>query len=362
MAKAQKATLRDWLFLPKVEPAEDYGFFGPDSVAWQVWSYPTGLTIGFQRSVVIEELDPALVAAVDKTHDIYNRPRTRYDRTLRYFAMVMFGDSRSTAKAADVLVKIHSKGIGTDPVTGKPYDANDPHSQLWIHLTAWHSILLAYEKYGPGRLSDDEENQYWEECARAAELQTCDPADVPRTRQGISEYFEQMRPQLIGSDIAKNAMNLLLRADVMLPPVPLVLKPFMWVVTAFLRRGTLATMPRWMREMSGLPTGRVLDALIVPWLSAAFTLVSFSVRLQLILLRLISPMTLPVAAPVLLQVEPRTKETLTPREAQQRYGYDLPSEAHLELRARQRSRVFGRNESPSNEGILESQAILGDIA
>src|SRR6476620_4525892 len=73
--------LRDRLTVPDPAPARDYGFFGPDSVTWKVWSYPTSLTIGFQRAVVIEELDPALVAAVDKTHDIYARPRTRYDRT-----------------------------------------------------------------------------------------------------------------------------------------------------------------------------------------------------------------------------------------------------------------------------------------
>jgi uncharacterized protein (DUF2236 family) len=53
-----------------VQPHEDYGFFGPGSVTWKVWGYPTSLTVGFQRSVVVEELDPNLVAAVDKTHDI----------------------------------------------------------------------------------------------------------------------------------------------------------------------------------------------------------------------------------------------------------------------------------------------------
>ncbi|MGH3968548.1 MAG: oxygenase MpaB family protein, partial [Mycobacterium sp.] len=189
------SAIRDWLSLPAAEPAEDYGFFGPDSVTWKVWSYPTSLSIGFQRSVVVEELDPALVASVDQTHQIYDRPRTRYDRTLRYFAMVAFGDSRSTTQAADVLVKVHSKAIGTDPVTGNAYDANDPASQLWIHLTAWHSILVAYEKYGPGPLPAAQEAQYWAECARAAELQTFDPADVPCTREGIRQYFEEMRPQ-----------------------------------------------------------------------------------------------------------------------------------------------------------------------
>jgi hypothetical protein len=33
-----------------VEPLEDYGFFGPDSVTWKVWSDPTSFAIGFSRA------------------------------------------------------------------------------------------------------------------------------------------------------------------------------------------------------------------------------------------------------------------------------------------------------------------------
>src|SRR5438477_10745904 len=139
-----------------IEPHEDYGFFGPDSVTWRVWSYPTSLTIGFQRSVVIEELDPYLIAAVDATDAVRTRPRQRYDRTLRYFATVAFGGARSAIKASEVLVRVHAKAVGIEPISGKAYDANDPDSQLWIRLTAWHSILYAYERYGPGRLSPED--------------------------------------------------------------------------------------------------------------------------------------------------------------------------------------------------------------
>jgi uncharacterized protein (DUF2236 family) len=242
-----------------VQPHEDYGFFGPGSVTWKVWGYPTSLTVGFQRSVVVEELDPNLVAAVDKTHDIYRRPRTRYDRTLRYFSMVAFGGSRETATAADVLVKIHSKAIGTEPYGGGRYDANDPASQLWIHLTAWHSILYAYEKYGPGPLSPHEEARYWQECAVAAELQTCSPHDVPRTRDGVWRYFE------------------------------------------------------WM----------------------------------------------PVVAPIKLGVAPVNPEVVTPAQARIRYGLDRPADAHAELRSRQAARVFGAGTEPSDEGLVESEPILG---
>ena len=76
---------------------------------------------------------------------------------------------------------------------------SDPYSQLWIHLTAWHSILYTYEMFGPGKLTEAEELQYWEECARAAEFQTINPDDVPRTREGIQQYFElfnEQRPAL----------------------------------------------------------------------------------------------------------------------------------------------------------------------
>jgi uncharacterized protein (DUF2236 family) len=355
-------TLPRALRRPAITPHEDHGFFGPDSVTWKVWSYPTSLTVGFQRAVVIEELDPALIASVDETHAIFDRPRTRYDRTLRYFALVAFGDSRSTSRAADVLVKVHSKGIGTDPVTGKRYDANDPKSQLWIQLTAWHSILKAYEMYGPGKLSPEEEAQYWAECRIAAELQTCSPDDIPRTRAGLHAYYDAMRPKLLGSDLARNAMQHLLRADVMLPPMPRALAPFTWLTTRALRIATIATMPRWMRTMAGLEQSRLLDLAIRPVMRVAFAVVNADKRLKLEALSVLSPMTRDVVAPILYAVPPEQPVVRTPAEARELYGYDRPADAHLDLRARQTAKVFGEGARPSDEGIVESETILGSIS
>ncbi|RNL64856.1 DUF2236 domain-containing protein [Nocardioides marmoriginsengisoli] len=344
---------------PEITPHEDYGFFGPDSVTWKVWSYPTSLTVGFQRAVVIEELDPALVAAVDKTQGIYARPRTRYDRTLRYFAMVAFADTRSTSQVADVLVKVHSKAVGTDPVTGRRYDANDPDSQLWIQLTGWHSILKAYEMYGPGKLSEAEERQYWAECAVAAELQTCSPDDIPRTRDELRAYYDRMRPELIGSGIAKKAMHHLLDASVMLPEMPRIFAPANWVVGRTLRAATIATMPRWMRELGGIKQSRLVDLAVVPVMKIAFLLANLNKRVKLELLGFLSPMTKPVVAPIFYGVPPTEPVVRTPAEARELYGYDKPAEAHLELRARQAAKVFDEGVAPSEEGIIESEPILG---
>lgn len=346
----------------EIEPHEDYGFFGPGSVVWKVWSYPTSLTVGFQRAVVVEELDPPLVAAVHGTQGIYQRPRTRYDRTLRYFAMVAFAGSREVCKAADVLVKVHAKAIGQLPTSDGTYDANDPASQLWIQLTGWHSILYAYEKYGPGKLTAKEEQEYWEACATAAELQTCSPADIPRSREGVRAYFERMRPQLSASPIARQAMNHLLRTELVLPPTPRWAKPASTVVAKAQRIATIATMPRWMRELAGIRQSRLLDTLIVPVMKASFALVHLNPKVELLLLGRLSPSTVPVIAPMKLGVPPRIEEVLTPAEARARHGYPKPAEAHLDLRARQAARVLGDGKVPSDRGLIESQEILGPLS
>lgn len=344
---------------------EDYGFFGPDSVTWRVWTYPTSLTIGFQRAVVVEELDPSLIAAVDHSGAVRGRPRSRYDRTLRYFATISLGDTRSAITASDVLVKVHSKGVGIEPLSGNRYDANDPASQLWIHLTAWHSILYAYEKYGPGKLSRVDEERYWAECALAAELQTCDPADVPSSREGIRAYFEEMRPRLAGSEAAQSMMDYLLNAKVMMPRIPLPLRPATWVINKALRYATIATMPHWMRKMAGVRQPWALDVAITPVMKISFWIIHLSARLQLLLLPLLSPSTVRVAAPALLKIPPTRPETLTPAEARERYGVLPPIEEYARFRQLIEDRARARYGDLAEEMepvIDEFEEVLGPIA
>ena len=150
----------------------DEGFFGPGSVAWKVWTFPTSALQGFFRAVTIEHLDPDLVAAVDDSGQVYKRTPTRYDRTMEYFAAVLFADAQTVTRMSDILMKVHDRSYGTNPVTGNDYEANRPSSQLWILVTAWHSILCTYEKFGPGKLSRDEENEYWEQMVTAVEEST----------------------------------------------------------------------------------------------------------------------------------------------------------------------------------------------
>jgi hypothetical protein len=157
-------------------------------------------------------------------------------------------------------------------------------------------------------------------------------------------------------------MNHLLQADVMMPPMPRAARPAAWLVSRVLRAGTIATMPQWMREMSGLRQSRLIDALVRPILWTSFHTIRLSPRAELMALKILSPMTHPVVAPVKLGVAPVNPEVVTPAEARIRYGLARPAEAHQELRARQAARVFGDGIEPSDEGLIESEPILGRMS
>lgn len=342
-----------------IKPHADYGFFAADSVTRRVWGYPTTALVGIVRAVVIEELDPNLIAAVDATGDNYTRLSTRYARTVQYFASVAFADAQTVLKMADVLVRIHSKAIGPEPVGGGRYDANDPDSQLWILITGWHSVLKCYEMFGPGSLSVEDEDQYWAECAIAAEMQTCDPAAVPRNREEVRAYFESWRPRLAASEAAQKMMKHLINGvdDVLSDEGIIGLgKPF---ANGLLRAGVIATLPQYMRDLGGFRQSAATDRAVTIALRTVMRGVAASIPTQRYLLRMLAPKTLGIIEPHWRGIEPTNPTVWTPVEAREHFGFVRPAEAHLDFREKQYQRVFGEGLAPSDDGLLESQALLG---
>jgi uncharacterized protein (DUF2236 family) len=349
------------------EPLEDYGFFGPDSVTWKVWSHPTGFGLGFIRATTVEELDPHLIAAVVDSGGVYARPARRYDRTLHYFELVKFGDSRTATKASNVLVKLHAKAVGLDPVSGRNYDANDPDSQLWIHMTAWHSILKCYEVYGPGKLSEAEENRYWEECAVAAELQTIRTEDVPRTREAVRAYFDSCKPKLAGSVEAQKMMKFLLNGlDYVLPTPPRPLAPLHRALVKTHRAAVIATMPRWMRSLAGIKQGRITDALLILPMKLLYATLNAIRPAFPTLVTSVAPSTAEVAAPLYLKIPPKNPRTFTPAEARDTDGVLAPREEYARFRAliEQRRAAGAQTEAELGIGpeVPESLELIGPTA
>ena len=289
---------------------DDYGFFGPGSPSWKVWTSPTAL-IGFQRAVVLEHFDPHLAAAVADSSGIYRDPSGRLDRTLAYFLTVAVADGRTVVEASEALLRVHAKAKGVDPVTGTRYSANNPTSQLWIHITGWHSVLKCYERYGPGPLSPAEEARFWAESRIAAELQTCKPADVPGSRDEVRQYFADVRDRLCTSERADRAMRYLLWT-----PRSKGLR--LWGGSRLLAPAAIATLPTWMRHLGGFNQPAAVDAAVVPAARTAVRAMSLdNSRLMLAVARRLVPHTAKVYAQHLAADTPATPHTVTPAKARE---------------------------------------------
>ena len=339
-----------------LDPMQDNGWFGPDSVSWRVWAYPTGMTVGFSRAVVVEELDPFLIAPVKVSSKIYQQPKVRYDRTLRYFATVMFGDSRSIAKASGILTRVHARVAAPDPVSGLLSDPNNPEQQLYIHMTAWHSILYTYEVFGPGRLSAADEAQYWQECRTAAFAQTIDPDSVPTSRAEVRDYFDRMRPRLAASEATQEAMAHLMDLGPFVPDAPRVAQPLVRLFGLFFRAAVLSTMPRYQRRLANLRQPRWVDVAIRPVMRATFALVDRSVKAKLVLLGTLSPNTVPVAGQVIAGLPARTDEVLRPEETYRRHEAPTPRELYAEL-GHDQSRVVFTPSAPVPADVAAQAAV-----
>ncbi|WP_067825089.1 oxygenase MpaB family protein [Nocardia inohanensis] len=301
-------------FDPTTLRREDFGFFGPDSPSWKVWTSPTAV-IGFQRAVALEHFDPFLTAAVADTAKIYSDPRSRLDLTFAYFLIVAIGDTKTATEAAEHLMTIHAKATGIEPISGQRYSANSPETQLWIHITGWHSVLKAYEMFGPG-LTEEEEARFWQECRIAAELQTCKPEDVPVTREGVREYYANVRGRLCTSERAQDGIHQMLFTS------PGNGAGWTYALGArLLSFASIATLPKWMRKLGHFDRPGIVDLLVRPagrilvWL---FTL--FNKKGLILAAPIIAPMAGEILKQHLRPELPALLETRTPAEGRALFG------------------------------------------
>ena len=233
----------------------DQGLFGPESVAWKVIGHPVSI-VGGLRALIIQSLHPLAMAGVAQHSDYRNRAIDRLRRTAYYVTATTFGDTETAYAAAARVKRMHRKVRGTDPVTGQPYSADDPDTQLWVHCVEWHSFLAVYRAYG-GRLSDEDADRYIAEGVRAAGLLDVPADTVPASVAEMRAYFAEVRPQLCVSASAREAIGF-----VMHPPLTRELLPYQ-VPLRIVASAALATVPRHLRALAGIDRPGALDALTV---------------------------------------------------------------------------------------------------
>ena len=194
----------------------DPGYFGPDSVSWQVHREVTVL-FGGARAVLMQAAHPLVIAGARETGFYERNPWKRLQRTLMLTYTITFGTQAEANAAAERINEVHARIHGVDPVTGKQYDALDPELLLYVHACLVDSALL-FERLTVGRLDGEGRQRFHEEQMLAAEMVRVPRSIIPTTVSGLSAYLADVedRGDLLVTEAARNVADLFFRP----PPRP----------------------------------------------------------------------------------------------------------------------------------------------
>lgn len=224
----------------------DSGYFGPESVSWQVHREVTVL-FGGARALLMQAAHPLVVAGANQTGMYERNPWKRLQRTLILTYAMTFGTKAEAHAAANKINEVHTRVNGTDPITGKRYDALDPELLLYVHACLVDSAIL-FEQLTVGRLDDGGRQRFHEEQMRAAELCLVPRADIPPTWQGLRSWLADFddRGELQVTEGARRVLDLFFD-----PPAEADWRPVLRGVS----RLAFGTLPAHIREMYAVPFG-----------------------------------------------------------------------------------------------------------
>jgi uncharacterized protein (DUF2236 family) len=230
---------------------EDLGFFGPDSVSWQVHREVTVL-FGGARALLMQAAHPLVIAGARESGFYERNPWKRLQRTLMLTYAITFGTRVEALAAAERINEVHERIHGIDPVTERPYDALDPDLLLWVHACLVESALL-FEAETVGELDDAGRQRFHEEQMLAAELLKLPRDRIPPTVPELRAYIDDVATAgfLRVTDAARRVAELFAH-----PPAEAEWRPVLRGVS----RLAFGTLPRPIRDLYGVRIGPIRAA------------------------------------------------------------------------------------------------------
>ncbi len=176
--------------------SEATGYFGPDSITWQLYREPLML-IGGIRALLLQIAHPSVADGVARYSNFKTDPLGRGYRTFAAMAMIYFGSKAQAEETAQRLWRMHSGIKGEAPAK---YSANDPDLLLWVLATLTDTTLKVYAEMPLAGLPANWQAQFYEESKQAAQLLGI-PKDVyPADLQAFEHYFNTaLQTDLLGS-------------------------------------------------------------------------------------------------------------------------------------------------------------------
>jgi len=195
--------------------------------------------------MLMQAAHPLVIAGANQTGMYERNPWKRLQRTLVLQYALTFGTRAEAHAAADRINEVHVRINGTDPVTGRRYDALDPDLLLWVHACLIESALL-FERLTVGRLDDRGRQRFHEEQMLAAELVRLPRERIPPTVPELEAYVEDTvrSGALVVTDAARSVAGLFLD-----PPRDAQWRPVLRSVAGL----AFGTLPAEMRDGYGLP-------------------------------------------------------------------------------------------------------------
>lgn len=228
-------------------PMRDEGYFGPDSVSWQVHREVTVL-FGGARAMLLQAAHPLVVAGANQTGMYERNPWKRLQRTLVLQYALTFGTKAEAQAAARRINEVHERINGIDHVTGRRYDALDPELLLWVHACLVDSALL-FERLTVGALDAAGRQRFHEEQMLAAEMVRVSPQTIPPTVGALEAYIQETvrSGAILVTDAARQVAELFFD-----PPRDATWRPVLKAVA----RLAVGMLPEAVREGYGYPPGR----------------------------------------------------------------------------------------------------------
>lgn len=221
--------------------APDPGLLGPDSVSWRVIGDATAF-VGGIRALLVQTAHPEVVAGVEQHSRYRDDPLGRLSRTSVYVTETTYGAMPEVEAAVATVRRAHR------PVHGRserdlPYSAGQPEMAAWVHNVLTDSFLVAYQAYGPRRLTNAEADRFVEEQTRIGAL--LDASPLPTTAVELARWIEE-HPAIESTNAQANAIEFL--RD---PPLALPVKAGYKV----LFQAAVATLPPRIADVIGLSPG-----------------------------------------------------------------------------------------------------------
>ncbi|MGX5218203.1 oxygenase MpaB family protein [Pseudomonas segetis] len=232
-------------------PKGDPGLFGPESISWQVHGDFTSMLVGGISALLLQALHPLALAGVWDHSNFREDLLGRLRRTGQFISGTTFGAKADADWLIEKVKTIHLHVTGVAP-DGRPYAASDPQLLTWVHVAEVHSFLQSHLRYRNPYLSGADQDRYYAEVALIAER--LGATEVPRSRAAITQYLEDIRPQLLCDERSLEILRILLNA-----PAPSVLAGF---AAKLFMQGGIDLLPGWAQDMLGQSVSKRRSRLI----------------------------------------------------------------------------------------------------